>query len=391
MYRTSNSYKTYTPIAILPILQGLEPFSRSSIKLENALLFISNLYLRSFYYVKQFRNSSKIESINEMNGFMPINSDVIIAILGRDYYKDILLQLAELGIIEINNSYCTGALSKRYKLSDEYFIQKPIARELQNKKVRNKLDNLRELFKKRNQVYQYLHHQLENLRYIHIDKESANRWIEENISADKGYKRLWYQLQVDKIAYGFTKHLKVSSTNKRLHSPFVILPKSLRQFLYLVDEETGEKRYDKIEIDGSNTQPILLCVKMEQEGHVLDEKFKEYCLNGKIYDVIADEMEVERQWVKDRFMDTLLYTKRNGEQVLDYQNPNQKNADRQRFIKYFKVTFPKFYGWLKEMKKVQRKPEKAHRKPEKAQRKAEIAHRKPEKAHRKPLLIIFYR
>jgi hypothetical protein len=145
--------------------------------------------------------------------------------------------------------------------------------------------------------------------------------------------------------------LNISKNNRRLNSPFVTLPKNLRQFLYLLNEESGQMIFNKIEIDGSNTQPILLCVKMEKDGFEIDNDFMSLCLDGKIYDSIAEEMGETRDWVKERFMDTLLYTKANSEYLLSIKNPNKKNVDRIKFINYFKDRFTLFYNRVKNEKK----------------------------------------
>jgi hypothetical protein len=304
---------TFTPEGVLPLLKTIEPFSHSNVKLENALLFISNLYLRSYYNVKKSENDYENASYEDFNEFMPIHSDHIITILGRDYYKNILNQLIEQNIIECNDSYLSNYSSKRYRISSEFFEQKPIARQIESNRVKKKLQRIREYSEHKIKNLPYLQHQLENLSYIHIDKSKADDWIRNNIPETEGFKAKWYYHIVNTIEYGFTNHLMVSQNNRRLFTPFVILPKELRKFLYLIDEETGNIIDRKIEIDGTNTQPILLCIKMEQEGHIIDSDFKELCLNGHIYDYIAENLNETRSWVKERFMDTLLYTRSSGE------------------------------------------------------------------------------
>lgn len=342
MFKINNCISTLTPEGILPILLSEEMFSKSIVRLENTLLFLTVLFLRIFDFKK-----------NQIaTDYIHINSDLLIHILGRDYYKSVIKKLIELDIIECNNSYYTGVSPKSYRLKDVFINQKPVARRITKTKVKNKFPKIENYFGRKiqnNNDKCYLAKQIENLKYIHIDSEGAlNKTYELNLSNEQ---RVSYIQRINKIAYGFTKQISISDTNGRLFTAFTNLPKDLRPYLYVQDENTGEMIFNKVEIDGKNTQPVLLCIKMINEGIEPDKDFYELCFNGKLYDQMAIELNRERTWVKERIMDTILYTNQNSITTHKMVNPNEKKKQQKEFSIYFMNRFPVVFNWLLNKKK----------------------------------------
>ncbi len=350
MLRINDNYATVTPYGILPILEMDEFFNNKMPKIaENALVFCTMLYLH-YYYFKDKNGENKND---KKNPYQRIGTDIVIKILARDYYKEILQRLEELGIIEINNAYLAGIFSKSYRLNERFLKQKPIARNLRSKDVIRKFENLNQYFESRYQKgYDYLNPQSENMKLIHIDEVAAIEWIEENkdkLDANNGIiiKDIQhYYRQVFKVSSGFTRKISVSPTNKRVHSSFTSFPKYLRQFLCLIEEETGELNFNKCIIDGKNSQPFFICMKMKEEGIEPDKDFLEFTLNGSLYDNMAFELNESRKWVKEFMMKAILFTQRNSERSQNLKNPTGENIPKQKLSLHFKNRFPQVYNWL---------------------------------------------
>jgi hypothetical protein len=332
-------FMTVTPEGIKPKLETHPLFKKNSAALEKALLFCSYLYVRASH----FNNS------DEENPFQSIRNDKVRLLLG-DKFVDYKAALIELEIIEVDESYVNGDYSMGYRLTDKFINQKEKYRGIKYPVVQKKLIRLKDhIFQYILRYHPYLKPQLDNILNIFIDFDAAKEYIKNNNELSAEQKRS-YLKHVYKIDSEFKISASVSKTNGRFSSIFVNLPKVLRPFLYSLVFETGEILEDKIEIDGSNTQPLLLLVKMEQEGLIPEPELKTIVFNGTLYDVIAERLNEERDWVKQRFMDSLLYTRSNSKKILKYEKPNELNRDKKKFISYMKINFPIFYKWLYDIK-----------------------------------------
>lgn len=347
MLSINGSATTLTPEGIYPLLKSDEFFEQRGDKIiENVLVFLTILSLRLA--------DRKDKGWSDEDGdYQEISTSLIIKVLARDNYKVILQRLEELNIIQVNRSYSTGQYCKGYRLSARYANRKLIARHIEYASVRNKIDALHEHFASKSLAkYPYLRQHYSNLQKIHIDYEGAMNWIEQNKDAVDAYGEKIignvenYKRQVLKIHHGFTRRMSVSESNHRMHSVMTSFPKHLRPFLGILDDEAEDIRFDKIVLDGCNTQPLLCCLKMQEEGTAPDTEFFDRCLDGTIYNLIASELGETKKFVKTRFMDTLLFTRGNGEFTLTMKNPNELNKDKQKFTRYFKQRFPKIFYWL---------------------------------------------
>lgn len=348
MFTIKNNLSTLTPEGILPTLRECEFFQNKNNKtIERVLVFCTILYIHYYYYKDKIDSSKK----NKANPFQQISTELIITILTRDNYVEIIEQLKLCGIIEVNNSYSAGCFPKSYRISDKFFQQRALARRIENKQVQKSVYQMNDLFVSTClDNYPYLLPLYHNLEKIYIDSNEAIKCIENNKDtlSENSYKN--YYRHILKIRCGWMRKMSVSDTNHRLHSTFTSFPKDLRQFLCVVDKESGELNCNHCIIDGSNTQPLMICVRMEQEGHTVDEDFKSYCTNGKLYDIIAMELEKSKRWVKDMMLTTILFTPTNSEYTHKHKNPSVKNGDKQMMSKYFKKRFPLVYQWLFKVK-----------------------------------------
>jgi hypothetical protein len=352
MFKVNNTLSSLTPEGIYDKIKNDEYFSSKSTKItENALLFCTLLYLR-FYYKKE---NSLISKDSDNNPFQGININIIIKILARDNYKEILQRLVELEIIEINNSYCTGLYPKSYRIHKNYIFNKPLARKIRNKSVLKKFNELQILSQQENFIEnnaEFLLNQARNLKLIHIDFEKAHEWISTNANELKsnGSKIInnanYYIRSINAFNNGFNDKISISDKNHRVHSSMTSFPKKLRKFLCLVDKNTGEMIFDKYEIDGKNTQPLLICLKMKQEGFEPDYDFINACLNGTIYDLMAEEMNESRNCVKEYMMKAILFTNGNCKKVQRLKKPIGDDIYKQKISLYFYKRFPNVYNWL---------------------------------------------
>jgi hypothetical protein len=338
MFKVNGNYSTLTPEGILSVLKNDVWFQQMTPKiLENALLFCTIIYLHYYYH------KDRPAENDEKNPFQRIGTDLIIKILARDNYKEILQRLVYLGVIEINDSYLPDKYTKSYRLNERFADQKPVARKI--KYNLKKLDKLNEYFIEKDiDNFPYLIPQFNNLQLIHIDFEAATKYIEENRNEITNIEH--YYRQIHKINSGFTRKIAVSQANRRVHTSLTSFPKILRPFLCLVEQQTGELNFSKCIIDGKNTQPLLICVKMEQEGFLPDVDFKQFCINGTLYDEMAKELNETRSWVKSYMMNAILFTPQNSEYTHNKNMHSEKNVAKKKISLYFKYRFPQVYNWL---------------------------------------------
>lgn len=339
MYLVKSSYATLTPEGILPILENDEFFkSRHNKITERALVFCTVLNLHHFYYK---------DKGTERNPFQQISTDLVIKILARDNYKEILARLEELGIIQVYNSYRARNYPKSYRITQFYYKQKNVARRIQCTAIQKSVQELSDYFASKHlEEYKYLLPLYRNFEKISIDVIAAMEWVENNRNELSEGVINNYLCQIQKIQWSWARRLSVSETNHRLHSTFTAFPKKLRRFLGVVDKKTGEMSSKHCTIDGCNTQPLMICVEMEQDGAIVDKDYKEFCIAGTLYDTMASELEETKDWVKEMMMTAILFTPTNSDYTHRFKNPCAMNAAKKKLSGYFKGRFPLIYQWL---------------------------------------------
>ena len=203
MFKINNQCATLTPEGVLPVLLSSSSFKLIT-KLESTLLFITLVYLKMHY---------KSSNLDE-NQYQPISSNILMNILTTKTYKKIIIELVSLGIIESDRNYIRSESSIGYRLTDKYVSQNAIARTIRTKTVQIKFHRLQEYYFNNLVLnFPYLKQQIQNFKYIFIDKKNADKRIEKNILDNEERKR-YYKLSVDKIFHNFSNILVVSEIGR---------------------------------------------------------------------------------------------------------------------------------------------------------------------------------
>ena len=351
MFYENTNFAAIVPESVIPILKNDFAFAKEKL-FENALLFITHLKLQNHIY----------KDAEEKNPAIGYHSDLLRAIFSSDYYIELVNRLIHIGIIEKSGFYSAGSRSYQFKLADKYFFEPSIIYHYKYKGLIKKIINIRNKFYK-NRYFKwnpYIHQQYDNLHRLFIDKVEADKWIQEQVpmwleennnKPEKERKNIelrtnYYLDSVNKIHHCFVQNASVSNSNNRLNTVLTAFPKALRKFLYIHDIMTGEKLFKKIEIDGSNTQPLMICLYLEEMKYEIESEVKELCLAGLLYNSIADALGETREWVKQRMMDALLFTRTNASYTLKYEGGNEKTVQIRKFVKYCSTAYPKFFKAL---------------------------------------------
>ena len=93
---------------------------------------------------------------------------------------------------------------------------------------------------------------------------------------------------------------------------------------------------------------------MKQEGFEPDKDFFKHCLEGTLYQQMAEELCESRNWVKNYMMEAILFTYGNCIKVQRLKNPIGNDIDKQKIARYFKSRFPAVYNWLLNKKETLR-------------------------------------
>jgi hypothetical protein len=189
-----------------------------------------------------------------------------------------------------------------------------------------------------------------NLTNIGVDVDNAMKFIEENFKDISNYahsKNYFTLLKIETQDIYFSR-----SNNGRLNTVFTTLKRELKQFLF--DRVDGS--FDFVEVDISNAQPLLVTIYMENNYSEVRSKpdflkWKELCQSGTIYDYIAENLNSNRDFVKERFMDVLLFTKNGKSHLLKGKNLCSDNIDKKNFILKIKDLFPTIWEILLKIKK----------------------------------------
>ncbi len=347
-------YKTFTHKDVLPIIKGKFQDAKY---FERCLVLIDQIGCIQHYKPKD-------------NAWVQISMRKLQKLLGSEYAKIIVDALKELGILEVleneievedglfvkRESYSTGNYSKSYKLNDKYYVH-PSTNNLKVRKITNNrfLTTLRNYYlqKKYNQLLysEEGSHIYSNLFNVGIDVEAAIDFIITNPEMKNLHNKKSHHLLAAIYKIENEQIYSSRSKNGRLVSTFTNLKSELRQFLF--DKTDGE--FDFVEVDICNAQPLLVAIDLEEKfPEVLKQqdflKFRDSCRQGLIYDNLSKLFDKSREDIKQRFMDTLLFTKDNKEYLLTKENLSQLEAEQQRFTKKFKDNFPTVWNKLLEIK-----------------------------------------
>ncbi|MBE2226867.1 MAG: hypothetical protein IAE93_05980 [Ignavibacteria bacterium] len=293
-----------------------------------------------------------------------LKAEYLKNILGR--YKPVLNDLINDGIIETDNQYFVGKISKGYRLSEEYkyspYIRVPL--DLSSPSLVNYINNINTNYYPSRvflgevtypNTYQTLYDSpnvnlmltkvttnlFNVLSQSSLSKESrdyATQYL-NSISADfkpKQYiaKQLAYEMSIDKIEQQ-DFYLVQDPKTGRVFTNITNLPGKLRQFLKI--NGIG----NLIEIDLITSQPFLLngLIDKALRNNPDVKKYREITTEADIYNYLADRLGFTRSYAKEKMIKTVLFGK-----IKDY---NLKSD----IVKIFKCEFPTVWDVILKYKK----------------------------------------
>lgn len=243
-----------------------------------------------------------LEKLGKREYFIPLNAEVLKSKIS--YYHNHLEYLKKVGIIECDESYIAGTISKGYRLASPYrgvdFKKVAITDFTLVRKIKadNPFSNSNRAFKE----FPYLAKWFA-AKKLQIDEVAAYDWINNyeaaeisklnnnTMSSPKRYKEKIklnekcknFKILVNRIVehdYFF----KVDNTGNRLHTNLTNLPKGLREFV----------TYDKkplVSIDIKNSQPYMSTAILNKEfwqSRELPQKPTLKRLDNKLYSNIRE-------------------------------------------------------------------------------------------------------
>ena len=255
------------------------------------------------------------------------------------YYNFYLDYLLHHEILIKSNNYFVGLQSNAYLLNEKYYIKGiHLFTRYKNKNIfllrKWKLKQLEfevQSLSDTKIINPWVKTQLiDDLYHVEIDYESASKLLLQmyyngELDSDKSY--LKNILSIESIKDGTLFYIE--DNYGRLHTNFTVLKKVIRKEFVTIGGEPVE------ELDIPNSQPTFLSILLkERDFHIAYPKAYEYyrdvVKSGKIYELLADELKINRNECKKSMFYVLF-----GE--------NKWNT---KFDKAFKKFFPEVFEWM---------------------------------------------
>lgn len=256
-----------------------------------------------------------------------------------NYYIEYLI---DNNILINDKNYYKGRFSKLFSLNSEYYDNdikilrwrnddKIILKKWKKSQLEFEVDSLNDTKIINSWVKKEL---INDLYYVEIDFENASKHLlqmkeEGKIETEKSY---WKNLlSVESIKDGTLFYIE--DDYGRLHTNFTILKKVIRtEFIKINGEEVDE-------LDIPNSQPMFLALLLKEDNfHIKYPKayinYLNIVKNGKIYDLLCSEINIDRADCKKRIFMCLF-----GE-----------NKWECKFDRIFKKIFPEIFNWMLEKK-----------------------------------------
>ena len=219
-----------------------------------------------YVYIMHSILFQQIRNKQGFNGYVNLDSQILTKLLGNRYYKYVLNQLINSGIVEsLKNKdgkaiYLAGAYSKAYRIAPTYTDRRikavPIHKQTYCRKIAlYREQNIKEAFK----INPLLQHEFLQMTRRRIDVERAFMYIEQTYKQDSkqfssrvialrefdAMKDATFTQERTNIGFHF-------SYNKgRVYSPASMLPRDLEQFTYFDGEYENER---SVNVDMPNSQ-----------------------------------------------------------------------------------------------------------------------------------------
>jgi len=208
---------------------------------EKYIYFIHSIVFRS------------LRDKGSFSGFVNLPQIIIRHFLGSNYSRHIINQLVNSGIIEINQSYLSGAFSKSYRLTEKYrndrgITTTQITKQTYCRKITLSRDRkAKELIKSQ----PLLKHEFLQLSYRRIKLQEAMEYISSTyeLNSPQYSSRL---IAIEQFDAMHKKDTDFTFTYKggRLYTPCTSLARDLEQFTYF----TGYEAEQSVSIDMPNSQ-----------------------------------------------------------------------------------------------------------------------------------------
>ncbi len=304
-------------------------------KKDCVLLFASYLIRKSLHF----------ENTKQM---IYIKKEIKEIILGKNDTRKVLDVLLQWKIIEEDRKYYTNFRPKGYRLNDKLIsFTDIIMYKIRYKAILNKIDRVNQFYFDRvTSQYPHLAKHYKDLCNLDIDSQAAHEFVSSYFVNEKQGKIMKCRGQISMLDSDYNL-FRVNPNNLRLYTKFTNLKSELRQFLFYQDDR--QRLYPTYEIDATSSQPVIMLALMK-EDNMRDHNYEHVVLNLDIYQYLADKLNRSRKWVKERFMDTLLYTVDSGLRSKNKFHPSGIDPNYQ-FVECFKKEFPTMFEWIVNKKK----------------------------------------
>jgi len=224
--------------------------------------------------------------------YLKLNSRVLKKIYGSNYNK-YLLYLIDKNIIYLHKNYSAGYKSKCFKLT---------------KSIKEKNYTVVNI--------QYKKKFIEKLNNNHIEKHVINNSIKNKLIKDL------YKVDIDHMCLNYindnindnnSKTINLNTVNKiinkdifystdnygRFHTNFTILKKHIRTNYLSINNNI------LTELDIVNSQPFFLYIALKNNKHINYSNYDKDVLNGSIYDIFKDKLNITRKEAKIKIYSVL--------------------------------------------------------------------------------------
>lgn len=253
-----------------------------------------------------------------------------------NYYLDFLM---EHDILSKTKNYFVGLKCNTYTLNERYYNkgihlftrwknENPfILKKWKEKQLEYEIQSLNDTKLINPWVKKQL---IDDLYYVEVDFEGASKkllqmYFDGQLDSDKAY--LKNLLSIESIQDGTLFYIE--DDYGRLHTNFTVLKKTIRKEYITIQGEEVE------ELDIPNSQPTFLAILLKEKGFAKDhpqayEYYKNIVKEGKIYDMLAEELGITR----DECKKNMFY-------VLFGENRWDSKIDRA-----FRKFFPEVFEWM---------------------------------------------
>lgn len=212
---------------------------------ENLNLDSSKHADKYYYIISTLTYRMIFDKTFKQNSFIPARSKIWHDVI-NSRYKSRVNELIEMGVLEINNSYWSGEISKRYRLKKPYRKAKMKQVTIKDERIikRAKKHRAKRIAEMTYPQHNYIY---ENLTKTEIDINEARKLLEETNFTET--KKNYYLLMLD---YFYEKNWfwKIGETG-RIYNNATCLPKIFRGLLTYQNKRL-------VEVDVRTSQPFIM-------------------------------------------------------------------------------------------------------------------------------------